>query len=207
MRRARLGRIQGLLVVWPRLGGPFRAAAFEKLALVEPVLAEHRTVVERLAEHLARVAAQLGTRPRVAQGGGGSHAAQRAVVHLQAALETPDQAGQVGALGAVEGVQLVDHEKAQRAAHVVAPDPLVARPEQEVVQHLVVGQQDVRRRLLHGGAVGDHRPGPHLGLADPRAAQVLADVEARRHLPRSLPLPWMSRAMRPAWSVARAFMG
>ena len=65
------------------------------------------------------------------------------------------EAREVGPLSAVERVQLVHHQVSQRARLVVPPEPEVERPDQQVVQHLVVRQQDVRRPCAQRVPVGD----------------------------------------------------
>ena len=71
-------------------------------------------------------------------------------------LQAAEEKGEVGPLRAVEGVHLVDYKEAQRLGLVLLPERLVAAPQQQVVEHLVVGQQDVGRVRPHGGAPRDH---------------------------------------------------
>ena len=85
----------------------------------------------------------------LAQRGRRADAAELPWRGLHPLLHAPDQASQVGALRAVEGVQLIHHQVAQRLRFVHPPEPAVARPDQQVVEHLVVGEQDVRRRGPH----------------------------------------------------------
>ena len=71
--------------------------------------------------------------------------------------ETPQQHGNVRALGAVERVQLVHHQIAQRVGLLAGPQPGILGAQQQEVQHLVVGQQNVGRVLAQRMAVGDNR--------------------------------------------------
>ncbi|MCP4662049.1 MAG: hypothetical protein GY856_42135, partial [bacterium] len=72
-----------------------KAPALEVVGLAQARLADHGVVVEGLAEDRFGVGPQLGRGLRAAEGGRGADAAERAVVDLQAALEAPDQAGQI----------------------------------------------------------------------------------------------------------------
>ena len=79
------------------------------------------------------------------------------------ALRRRIRACEVRALGAVERMELVDYEPAEGVWTVVPPEPLVARAAEEVVQHLVVGEENVRRPLNHDLAVGENVVGGHRG--------------------------------------------
>ena len=63
----------------------------------------------------------------------------------QPVFQPSDKKGKVGALRTVEGVHLVDYKEAQRLGPVFLPKRLVSSPQEQVVEHLVVRQQDVRR--------------------------------------------------------------
>ena len=139
----------------------------DPLVDAEAGLGDDRVGTERLAEdglgeveHRRRVAL-------VAEGGGGrdrGDAAERAVglvlsgtrhaVGLERQPEPAQQHGDVGALGAVVGVELVEHEVLQRL-RAVCPDLRVRLAQQQLVEHLVVGQQDVRGAAADDVAVGD----------------------------------------------------
>jgi hypothetical protein len=131
---------------WRRAGGDKRAR--QKPARVHPLLADQGLGIEGGIEHRAREAEH---RPGVvgiigaAQGRRGADAGEMALGHVEAVLEAADQAGEVGALGAVEGVQLVNHQEAQRLRPDALPERRVLGADQQVVEHLVVGHQDVRR--------------------------------------------------------------
>ena len=94
------------------------------------------------------------------------------MVHAERAAEAAQQHGDVGALGAVVGVELVEHEVLQRVGFVGGPEVAVLTPEQEEVEHLVVGEQDVGRVVAQHFALVDEVVLPHL-----RVATRLADVE------------------------------
>ncbi|MNZ97760.1 hypothetical protein D3C78_1170150 [compost metagenome] len=74
-------------------------------------------------------------------------------------------------------MQLVHHHEAQQPRRVVAPQPLILRPQQQVVEHLVVGEQDVRRVLAQGVAMGDHLIGRHAAVLRTVIAGEQADAE------------------------------
>ena len=87
----------------------------------EPVLGDHAIRQEGLIEDLRREAGQslfalLVVRP---DGGRGADTAQSPGGCVQARLEAPDEAGYVAALGSVVGVQLIQHQEAQRVRRVL----------------------------------------------------------------------------------------
>src|SRR5699024_7962266 len=95
----------------------------------------------------------------VAEGGGGGdggevHAAGRDLVQDQA--QASQQHAHVGALGAVVGVELVEHQVAERRGGGL-PQRTVGAAQQQLVEHLVVRQQHVRCRAADHLAVGDER--------------------------------------------------
>ena len=65
---------------------------------------------------------------------------------MKSRLEPANQAREVGALSAVERVQLVDDKEPHGASRAAAPQVAVAWPHHQVVEHLVVRQEDVRRQ-------------------------------------------------------------
>ena len=93
-------------------------------------------------------------------------------------VEGPGQAAQqhrhVGALGAVVGVELVEHEVLERVGRGL-PEVLVAAAQQQLVEHLVVGEQDVGRVVADDPPVADE---PAVGDPRARARGVVAGVEA-----------------------------
>ena len=99
-------------------------------------------------------------------GRAGADAAEIARGDVEPRLQAADQAAHIGALRAVVGVQLVQHQIGEPPRRVEPPDAPVFRLHQQVVEHLVVGQQDVRRVVLHGPAVGDV-PGTAVGRSPP----------------------------------------
>ena len=110
------------------------------------------------------------------QGGAGADAAVAARLEVQLGPQAPEQAGHVAALGAVVGVQLVEDDVAHGVGAGVLPQLAVLGTEHEEVEHLVVGQQDVRRVLAEDFPVGDDVVGPHRPVA-----ALAADVQPRRH--------------------------
>ena len=96
---------------------------------------------------------------------------------FEAVLEATQQAGQVSTLGPIEGVELIDDDVAQRfwVGLVVLPEGLGIGLDEEVIQHFVVGQQDVGRVAAQGGLIGDDFVWPHLGGG---LVVLVADVEA-----------------------------
>ena len=147
----------------------------EEVAGRLPVLADHRVAGERGAEDLlGDVADRLGAARRLAQGRAGGHGADPA--ERPARLGVPGGGGQpaqqhrdVGALRAVVGVELVDHHVPDVG---VPPQRQVVGALQQQVEHLVVGDQDVRGVPADVGPFGQH---PGVGGVRP-----LADVQARR---------------------------
>ena len=80
--------------------------------------------------------------------------------------QTTNQAGQVGALGAVEAVELIHHQITQHAGSikllgVVLPKALDVWLQQQVVELLVVGEQNIGRSLVQGSFISDHTGGGH----------------------------------------------
>src|SRR5699024_9620496 len=68
--------------------------------------------------------------------------------------EPPQQQSNVGALRAVVGVEFVQHYVLQSRGGQ-APDVGVLDAQEQLVEHFVVGQQQVGWVFAHGGAVGD----------------------------------------------------
>ena len=148
--------------------------------LVNPLarLPDDRLRIEARAEDAGHVVEEPVLLPLLAEGGGGSRADQ-IVLCAEPRPQPPDEAGEVRPLGAVEGVQLVHHQVAERARLVPPPEPLVRGPDQQVVQHLVVREQDVGRVSQHRPPVRDHVLRPHCGRPR-RSLPVLADEEPGR---------------------------
>ena len=142
----------------------------EVLAQVESVLGDDAVPGEAHAEQLRGEVDQFaGGRGLVAgQGGAGADAAVTAGLQVQLGPQAPEQAGHVAALGAVVGVQLVEDDVADGVGAGVLPQLAVLGTEHEEVEHLVVGQQDVRRVLAEDFPVGDDVVGPHRPRRRPR---------------------------------------
>src|SRR5699024_11811906 len=96
---------------------------------------------------------------------------------LQPQTQPAQQQGHVGSLGAVVGVELIEHDVLQRVGGEL-PHQLVGVPKQQLIEHLVVRQQDVRRVLAHGVPVGDQQL---LGDLLVLGAEVLDGVNASSH--------------------------
>ncbi len=80
---------------------------------------------------------------------------------LQGQPQPPEQHGHVGALGPVVGVELVQDDVLERVG-AQPPQLLVVVAQQELIEHLVVGEQDVRWRLAKDGSRGDQAVRSHL---------------------------------------------
>ena len=137
--------------------GQLEAGLGDDAGLIE-VVAEDGT---READHLRRVALipeGRGRRNRSdpAERPGALGVGERVAgqIALQREAKAPQQHRDVGALRAVVGVELVQHEVLQ-AARALLPDRPVLVAQQQLVQHLVVREQDVRRGVADDGPVGD----------------------------------------------------
>src|SRR5699024_815918 len=97
-----------------------------------------------------------GVGPVAESGGGGDrgevHAARRDLVQDQS--QAPQQHAHIGALRTVVGVELVEHQIAQRGGGGF-PERPVGAAQQQLVEHLVVRQQHVRGGAADHLAVGD----------------------------------------------------
>ena len=104
-------------------------------------------------------------------------------MRLERDPQAPKQHGHVGALGAVVGVELVEHEIGERLGRLL-PDPLVLGAQQQLVEHLVVGEQDVGSLAPDDRPVGDQAGGhavDGIGWRDDGVfGPGLAGVERRR---------------------------
>ena len=79
---------------------------------------------------------------------------------------------------AIKSVQFIDHDILQRVGGVLLPQPTVLRTDEEVIQHLVVRQEDVRRFTSKRITVRDDLLRRHRHLASARlAAHIQADTE------------------------------
>ena len=146
-------------------------------------LADDRPRLERLVEDAGDVGEQLRLVAVVTERGRRPGADQLAARAFEPHAQTPDQAREVRPLGAVERVQLVDHQVAQRVRCVVTPEPVVERPDQQIVQHLVVRQQDVRRPLAQPISVRDDVVRTQRLVRRALRLVVASDEDPRRHLP------------------------
>ena len=80
---------------------------------------------------------------------------------FKARPQAAQQQSQVCALGTIKSMQLIHHEIAQGRGRVALPELAVFGAQQQVVQHFVVGQQNIRRVFAQGFAVGNHVGGRH----------------------------------------------
>ena len=133
----------------------------EELLGAEPFLLDQGSGLKAAREDLGGVVEHRLARLRATEGGGGAHTHQLLTGALEAIAQAADQAGQIGSLSAIEGVELVDDEITKNPCVVVLPEALHVGLDQQVVELLVVGEQDVRWCLVQGVLVGDHACGGH----------------------------------------------
>ena len=152
----------------------------EELRHRQALLADHcpkaKGGVEGLAEDLPGVGQKPLRLGRVAQGRRGTDTHQMIRRGPEARLEPADEQGEVRPLGPVEGVQLVHHQVAQGLGPVVPPQHPIPRADQQVVQHLVIGEQDVRGLSAQGRLRGNDAVRPH-PLRPRRTPRALAHEE------------------------------
>jgi len=98
---------------------------------------------------------------RAAEGCGGADAHQLITGALQTIPQTADQAGEVGALGAIKGVEFIHHQITKNPGLVVLPEALHMGLDQQVVELLVVGEQDVGWSFMQCFLVCDHAVSRH----------------------------------------------
>ena len=156
-------------------------AALQELVRRQDRFPNEAVIAERFAEHARGVLGEfLGRGPAaIAQRRGRADRDQLPRWRFHPLLHPPDEAGQVGALRAIEGVQLIHYQVTQRFRFILLPERQVGGAHQQVVEHLVVGEQDVRRRCPHRVPVRDHLVLGHHG----GGFQFLpAQVEPRGHV-------------------------
>ena len=95
--------------------------------------------------------------------------------HRQCGAEAAEEHGDIGALRSVVGVELVEHHEPKRVGLIARPQVAVLTPQQQEVEHFVVGEKDVRRVVAECLAAVDEVVGPHRAVRT-----VLPDVEAGR---------------------------
>ena len=118
-------------------------------------LGHHSLFTKRHTKNLPRIFAQRRRVCGVAQGGRCASTNEVPGGSFESCAQAAQQQGQVGTLGTIKSVQLVHHHIAQRGGYVGGPQLAVLGPQHQVVEHLVVGQQDVGRVLAQGVAVSD----------------------------------------------------
>ena len=153
--------------------------AGEGLHLVEldPRFGDDRVAVEFSTEYLRRIRADVRKRGLARSKRGRSpDAAKCAVVHAEPKLQAPHETGEVGGLRTVERVQLVNDKILERRRIVFLPQRLLPFADEHVVEHLVVREQNLRRRLQDRVAVGDDVVLAHLLVASATVG-ILADVQ------------------------------
>ena len=95
---------------------------------------------------------------------------------LECESETAQKHGHIGALSAVVGVELIEDEVGEAGGGVL-PQRCVVRAQQQLVEHFVVGQQDVRWVIPHGVPVGDQTVGGDRGAAGGACTDVNAGAD------------------------------
>ncbi len=124
-----------------------------------------------------------------ADGGRGSHGTDLAFGDSQLQFQTADQIGHIGPLCTIVGVQFVQDQKLQerRIFQVVGPQRMVLVPHQGIVQHLEVGEQDVRRAFQDRVPILDDVVLAHL-LGEFLLVFALADEQTRSDLALETPI-------------------
>ena len=138
----------------------------EELLGTEPLFFDQRIIVKPAGKNLAGVTAHGIVGLGASQGGGGAHADQPVAKAVEAIPQPADEAGQVGSLGPVEGVELIHHQVPQYAGAVslwgvVLPEALHVRLQKQIIKLLVVGEQNVGWRFVERGFIGDDAVGCH----------------------------------------------
>ena len=154
--------------------GREKGDVIEEIGVALALLADHRLATEGAGEDIRGVVQKPLDALLAPQSRGGAHADQLLRRHFEAGAQATNQQRKIGTLGAIEGVQLIHHQVAQGLRTVVGPQRLILGAHQQVVEHLVVGEQHIRRVLAQRFLVGDHLLRPH-GL---RAPGIAAHEEA-----------------------------
>ena len=138
---------------------------------------DHGACRKGLAKDSGRIAEHILFVLLPADRGRCAHADQP-LVRLQPGAQAADEAGEVRPLSAIEGVQFIHHQKAQGSCGVVPPQRKVDGPGQQQIEHLVVGEQDVRWLLPQHVAVLNKVVRRHALAAQ---CAPFADVQSGRH--------------------------
>jgi len=133
----------------------------EELFWAEPFFFNQRGCFKAAREDLPGVIEHGFTRFRAAEGCGGANAHQLITGALQAIAQAAYQAGEVGALGAIKSVELVHHQITKNPGLVVLPEALHMGLDQQVVELLVVGEQDVGWSFMQCFLIRDHAISRH----------------------------------------------
>ncbi|MEE8762183.1 MAG: hypothetical protein SOI08_06690 [Bifidobacterium subtile] len=154
----------------------------EELADTEAIFSNDRVCVERRVENLGGISANsiriiVGT-----HGGGSADAAELTGGSAKPVSEAAEQAGEIGALRSVEGVKLIDDEITQRIGVIAVPKLRVLRPHQQVVEHLVIGKQDVRRIFQQRAMASDDGAFAHPFAFVIPALRLLPNIHACAHV-------------------------
>lgn len=117
----------------------------KKLVGGNAVFFDQGVVVEGFFKNGGGVVQQVGFVAVAAQSGRGAHTGQVVFWGFKAVFEAAQQAGQVSTLRPVEGVKLIDDDVTQGfgAVLVVLPEGLGIGLDQQIIQHFIVGQQNV----------------------------------------------------------------
>ena len=155
----------------------------EELINAKTILGHHGFRRERGIENLAGIRADVTYCLFSAHGGRRADEAHVIAGGVQPVGEPAQQTGQVGALRAVEGMQFVYDKVFERVRIVAVPNPGVFGAYQQIVEHLVVGEQDVRR-VFEQLIVAGHDVGGGHGVVVLVAAALahLAHIHARGHV-------------------------
>ena len=158
-------------------------AGDEEFVNAKTILSHHGFRRERGVEDLAGILTDVTYCLFGAHGGRRANEAHIVAGGVQPVGEPAQQAGQVGALRAVESMQFVYDEVFERVRIVAVPNPGVFGAHQQVVEHLVVGEQDVRR-VFEQLIVAGHDVGGGHGVVVLVAAALahLAHIHARGHV-------------------------
>ena len=146
------------------------------------VFRDHRFRRKRHPENLPCVVPQGRSVRKTTQRGRRPGADKVPLRRLEPCPQPAQQQRQVRALRAVKGMEFIHHHVTQGSRRIALPQLAVARPQQQVIQHLVVGEQDVRRVLAQRLAIGNHTRWRHHHALPARSglpAHIQAHAQAR----------------------------
>ena len=85
--------------------------------------------------------------------------------YLEPGFQPSQEECQIGSLSSIESVQFIHHHIPECALGVLTPQPPVLGPDQQVVEHFIVGEQDVWRIISECGPIGDDTRWSHCHLS------------------------------------------